>query len=298
MTRVFYQRSPDAAGVGFRCSAPTVRGGFPSIFMPSRESDAFVLRSYPFSEADLVVSFFSRERGKLRGVARGVRRPKNKFGMALERLARSRLFYLQKENRELVQLRRAELLGPSNLWKADYSTSIVLDVIAEASDRLLPENQPQDAYFRLLQLIAEEFRRGIAEGPPGDPIPHWAHRALVYFLLWSARLGGWLPPFDRCCETGRVFAPDERVFFGPDREGLFGAEFKDRNSWPLPPEASALAALMLKKRVDHLEAAEWRVATALVLQRFLLQRMQSQLERRLRGASALRALWRDTATDA
>jgi DNA repair protein RecO (recombination protein O) len=261
--------------------------------MPSRESDAFVLRSYPYREADLIVSFFTRERGKLRGVARGVRRPKNKFGVALERLARSRLFYLQKENLELVTLQRAELAGPANLWKAEYSTSVVLDVIAEASDRLLPENQPQDAYFRLLQLVVEEFRRGIAKGESGDPVPPWAHRALVYFLLWSARLGGWLPPLDHCSETNQRFAREEQVFFGSDRDGLFRAEFKNRDSWPFPTEARALAGAMLKKRVDKLDESAWQASAALALQRFLLQRTHAQLEGRLRGVNALRALWHE-----
>lgn len=265
--------------------------------MPSRESDAFVLRTYPFREADLIVSFFTRERGKLRGIARGVRRPKNKFGVALERLTRSRLYYLQKENRDLVTLQRAELAGPANLWKAKYSTSIALDLIAEASDRLLAENQPQDPYFRLLQLIVEEFRRGIAEGDLGEPIPPWAHRGLVYFLLWSARLGGWLPPLDRCSESNEQFTPEERVYFAPDREGLFRAEFKHQNSWPLPSEARSLAWAMLKKRVDKLSKAEWQPDAAVKLQQFLLQRTHAQLEGRLRGADALRGLWHGPAAN-
>ena len=262
--------------------------------MPSRESDAFVLRTYPFREADLIVSFFTRERGKLRGVARGVRRPKNKFGVALERLARSRLYYMQKENRELVTLQRAELAGPANLWKAKFSTSIALDVIAETSDRLLPENQPQDSYFRLLQLIVEEFRRGIADGDSGAPIPPRAHRALVYFLLWSARLGGWLPPLDRCSESNEPFTPEEQVFFAPDREGLFRKASKNPNSWPFPSAARTLARTMLKKRVDNLDENEWQPDAALSLQRFLLQRTHAQLEARFQGADALSALWHDT----
>ena len=110
--------------------------------MPSRESEAVILRSYPYRDADLVVSFYTRDRGKLRGVATGVRRPKNKFGVSLERLAHSRVFYFQKETAELVTLQRAELLGPANLWKASYSACVVLDLIAETADQMLPDNEP------------------------------------------------------------------------------------------------------------------------------------------------------------
>ena len=61
--------------------------------MPARVSETFVLRTYPFREADLIVSFFTRDQGKLRGVARRARRPKSAFGSGLERLSRVRMAY-------------------------------------------------------------------------------------------------------------------------------------------------------------------------------------------------------------
>lgn len=259
--------------------------------MPSRESEALILRSYPFREADLIVSFFTRDRGKLRGVANGVRRPKNKFGVALERMAHARVFYLQKENAELVILQRAELVGPANLWKAGYPASVMLDVIAETSDQILPENEPQDAFFRLLTLVVGEFHHGIAADESTTGVPPWAHRALVYFLLWSARLGGWLPPLDRCIESDKPFGPDEAAFFSPQRDGLFRSAFKDAGAWRLPPESRTLAQLILRNRPDRLGGSQWSESAAFELQRFLLQRTQAQVESRLRGADALGALW-------
>ena len=261
--------------------------------MPSRDSEALILRNYAYRDADLIVSFFTRERGKLRGVASGVRRPKNnKFGMGLERLALSHVYYLQKENRDLVTLQRAELAGPSNLWKATYPTSIVLDVIAETSDLLLPEHEPNDAYFRLLRLIVDEFRRGIADGDSSDGVQPWAHRALVYYLLWSARLGGWLPPLGHCIESNQAFGADEPAYFSANREGLFRAEFKDANSWLLSDAARALATTMLEQRLDNLDVSLWDERSGFALQRFLLQRTQAQLEVQLRSVQALRELWR------
>ncbi len=261
--------------------------------MPARESEAVVLRSYPYREADLIVSFFTRDRGKLRGVARGVRRPKNKFGVALERLAVSRLYYRQKQQAELVTVDRAELIGPSNLWKASYSACVVLDLIAETADQVLPPEEPHDAYFRLLRLVVEECCRGVATPELSDGIPVWAHRSLAYFLIWAARLGGWLPPLDRCEETQRLFAEGEPVYFSPHREGLFHAELKDGDSWLFPPEARALANAMLSARLDSLDDEAWPTPAAFELQRFLLQRTQAQIEVRLRGADALRAMWQD-----
>ena len=78
--------------------------------MPAQASETFVLRTYPLREADLIVSFFTRDQGKLRGVARRARRPKNSFGSGLERLSQVRMFYFQRENRELVSLDSCELI--------------------------------------------------------------------------------------------------------------------------------------------------------------------------------------------
>src|SRR5881392_1002520 len=78
--------------------------------MPAQVSETFVLRSYPFREADLIVSFFTRDQGKLRGVARRARRPKSAFGSGLERLSQVRMAYFQRENRELVNLDSCELI--------------------------------------------------------------------------------------------------------------------------------------------------------------------------------------------
>ena len=78
--------------------------------MPARSSESFILQTYPFRESDLIVSFFTRDQGKLRGVARRARRPKSSFGSALERLSHANVSYYQKENRELVSLNSCELV--------------------------------------------------------------------------------------------------------------------------------------------------------------------------------------------
>src|SRR5271168_618495 len=102
--------------------------------MPARVSETFVLRTYPFREADLIVSFFTRDQGKLRGTARRARRPKSTFGAGLERLSHVNVSYYQKENRELVSLNSCELLHSQFALAADYEKSVALDYLAEISD--------------------------------------------------------------------------------------------------------------------------------------------------------------------
>src|SRR5882672_1330722 len=99
--------------------------------MPARVSETFVLRTYPFREADLIVSFFTRDLGKLRGVARRARRPKSPFGSGLERLSQVRMAYFQKESAELVSLSNCELIESQFALGGEYTAGVALDYFTE-----------------------------------------------------------------------------------------------------------------------------------------------------------------------
>jgi DNA repair protein RecO (recombination protein O) len=152
--------------------------------MPARVSESLILRSYPFREADLVVSFLTRDQGKLRGVARRARRPKSSFGAGLERLSYVRTAYFQRENRELVSLDSCELIRSPFELQSDYAAGVVLDFMAEVSEQLLAPGEQNERFFRLLLAMVDYLR---AAGPEGL----W--RAASYFALWSVRLSGFLP---------------------------------------------------------------------------------------------------------
>jgi len=69
--------------------------------MPLYSADALILRTYKLGEADRIVVFLTRDRGKKRGVAKGARRLRSNFVGGLEPLTRARVAYFEKERREL-----------------------------------------------------------------------------------------------------------------------------------------------------------------------------------------------------
>ena len=162
--------------------------------MPARVSEAFVLRTYPLREADLIVSFLTRDQGKLRGVARRARKLKSSFGSGLERLSHVRLSYFQRENRELVRLDSCELIRSQFDLVSDYSAGVMLDYLAEVCEQLLPDAEADDRFFRLLLAIIEYLH---ARGNI------WA--ATLYFTLWAVRLSGFLPDL-RVSQESRTIA--------------------------------------------------------------------------------------------
>ena len=121
--------------------------------MPTRVSETYILRTYPFRESDLIVSFFTRDQGKLRGVARRARKPKSSYGSGLERLSLVNLSYSQKETRELVNLNSCDLLNSQFDLLASFDAGVALDYIAEVSDHVLPANEPNERFFRLITVV-------------------------------------------------------------------------------------------------------------------------------------------------
>ncbi len=161
--------------------------------MPARTSESFILRTYPFREADLIVSFFTRDQGKLRGVARRARRPKGPFGSGLERLSHSNVAYYQKESHELVNLNTAELIHSQFALASNYEASVALDYLAEVSEQLLPPAEVNERHFRLLIAVLEYLREG------GNV---WT--AVTYFSLWAVRLAGFLPDIRLSAESREI----------------------------------------------------------------------------------------------
>jgi DNA repair protein RecO (recombination protein O) len=150
--------------------------------MPARTSESFILRTYPFREADLIVSFLTRDQGKLRGVARRARRPKSPFGSGLERLSHGNVGYFQKESHELVSINSAELIHSQFALASNYEASVALDYLAEISEQMLPAAEVNERHFRLLIAVLEYLRAGGSVWP-----------AVTYFSLWAVRLAGVLP---------------------------------------------------------------------------------------------------------
>jgi DNA repair protein RecO (recombination protein O) len=262
--------------------------------VPARVSEALVLRTYPLKEADLIVSFLTRDQGRLRGVAKRARRPKGGFGAGLERLSHVRMAYFQRETRELVNLDSCELIRSQFDLVSDYRASVALDFFAEVSEQMLPAAEPNEKFFRLLLAVLDYLRPA---GTADDAGRVW--RAVTYFSLWAVRLSGWLPELHVCLGCGSVLddptdSVAEPAFFGRGRAGLICSHCRRMpgggNTWELSAGSRRIAAEILQKPVSHLSADTWGPSTAADLRRFLVQQIEEHVEHRLITAPLLEAV--------
>ena len=182
--------------------------------MRIHSTDALILRTYRYGEADRIVVFLTADRGKKRGVAKNATKSRRRFGAALEPLTRGRVAYVEREHRELVRVDRIEpAQTPLNAarGRASGDAAHVLGhaaYFAELLDEWAPDGQPNERLFRLGASVGEALCKG-------GPVEGLAR----YFEYWLLRLEGVYPAVDVCPQcrqpvlsSGGVLVEGERHY--------------------------------------------------------------------------------------
>src|SRR5437870_8951996 len=123
--------------------------------MAIKESEALVLRTYPFRESDLLVTLFTRVEGKVRGVARAAKKSRRRFGGALEPLTYIKVAYDDRERQELARLDSREVLESPLTAEVSDPRAVALEHVAELLDELRPDRPATDPASRMaLSVLA------------------------------------------------------------------------------------------------------------------------------------------------
>jgi DNA repair protein RecO (recombination protein O) len=180
--------------------------------MPLVETESLVLKTYNLAEADKIVLLFTREHGIVRGVAKGAKRLKSRFGSGLEPLSVVRASYFQKETLELVSLQNIELVE-SNFTAA--SNPEFLEKFAYLIDILVTAVPPHDPNETLYRMVCASLRTASHDLAAIDAV-------VFYFEIWLLRLTGYLPNWARCGICQRGFDQNETAGLGTSFELVCG----------------------------------------------------------------------------
>ena len=173
--------------------------------MPLHTAEALVLRTYKLGEADRIVVFLTRDRGKKRGVAKGARRQRSPFAGALEPLTEVRVAYFESERRELVGLNYAETVrSPLALANPAAATEtghyMLVEYFAELLDEWAQDSDADDRLYRLGASMLDALTAGV----PTEPLAR-------YFEYWLLRLQGVYP------EVRSTLSPDALAYLSAVR---------------------------------------------------------------------------------
>jgi DNA repair protein RecO (recombination protein O) len=178
--------------------------------MPLYTAEALILRTYKLGEADRIVVFLTRDRGKKRGVAHNARKSRKRFGAALEPLTEVRVSYFEKEQRDLVGLNYAEPVR-SPLSAASPEALGYSHYFAELIDEWAAEADVDEKLFRLGTSALE----ALLTGAPPEALAR-------YFECWLLRLQG-VYPADLSLSSAAVTFLDGVRKVGPCQVESLGA---------------------------------------------------------------------------
>lgn len=170
------------------------------------ESEALILRTYNLAEADKIVVCLSRSTGLIRGVAKGCRKLRNRFGASLEPFTFVNLTYYQKENQELVSIRQTEILKSNFNLSSDASTVTGLAYLGDLLIEFSPPHQANDLLYRMATACFDAINQN-----PSD-----LQSILRYFEVWLLKIEGFLPDLKRCADCHRAFDETESVYMAND----------------------------------------------------------------------------------
>jgi DNA repair protein RecO (recombination protein O) len=202
--------------------------------MPIYEAEAIVLRQYSLSDSDRIIVFVTREYGKIRAAAQGVKKPKNRISACLEPLNHIQLEFWAREGRELGQVRHAELIHSYLGKNPDLRQMCGFSYFAEIANELVQDYQSNYPIFRLiLSSLKVGELRGIC------------HSLIRYFEIWCLKLSGLLPDYAYCSNCGKC-VKDERFYAWVESGQARCGECAQGRGLQIGAAASSALAAMMK----------------------------------------------------
>ena len=159
--------------------------------MAIRNDHGIVLRGYPFGESHRVVVLVSPNNGKLRTVAKGVRKTKSRFGGRLEPF--SHVDVILYEGKNLDTITQMSTINAFSELRNHLDRVMAASTMLEVVDMVVQEGEPSHRMFLLLQ-------RGLTVLDHQPPHPD----LVTFFLLQAAEIIGVAPSLDSCAGCGTV----------------------------------------------------------------------------------------------
>jgi len=176
--------------------------------MPLEQSEAIILRSFNVGEQDKIVVFFSRDKGIMRGVAKGARKFGNRFGSSLEPMSFVKIFYYEKEIKDLVTVSNCDIIESFFDIQKDLKANFTLSFFAELVEEFFPSRAKEDILFRLLVSILQAIKAG------GD-----LNFLTAYFEAWFVKINGFLPNLKKCKKCHKDII--DIGWLSPKKDGIY-----------------------------------------------------------------------------
>lgn len=244
----------------------------------TERSIAIILKTIPLGESDLLVHFYTPERGRIKGVAKGARRSRRRFVNCLDVFSRVRIEYTSRRTGDLFLLESGKLEEAFPGIRAGFQAMSRASFMVELTEILFPWGVADAEMFALLQGSLERLSRS---GNLEDTV--------MAFELRAMALGGFAIRLEACSVCGRAYRGEGRAVFDPEAGGLacLGCRSESTLYPGLSPETTRVMRRVQAGPWHDIRDVGFGAAVAGELRPVLRLHRDRRLERELRTARYL-----------
>lgn len=238
-------------------------------------SQAIIMRIREFGEADLLVTFFTAEKGRLKGVAKGARKSRKRFVNCLDVFSLVNLEYGPARQGGLYLLQSGRLLNGYGGLRRDFSRVAVASFMIELTEILSPPGAADKEMFDLLRTSLET----LALGGKGE-------NTAVVFEARAMALGGYGVNLERCCVCKRPYMGQGMAVFKPEFGGIacLNCARGSARSPLMGPESIKSLSMLLSRPLEALWDVHLEETMVHEIRPVLKLHREYRLERRLKTA--------------
>lgn len=231
------------------------------------QCEAIVLRSFNVGDQDKIVVFFSGDKGLMRGIAKGARKFGNRFGSSLEPMSVVKIFYYEKERKDLVTVNSCDLIDSFFDIQKDPEISFTLSYFAELIEEFFPSRAKEEILYRLLLSVLHSLKE--------KKDLNFISR---YFEAWLLQISGLLPDFKKCKRCRKELANSS--WLSPKKDGVYCSNCAPQKKEQTAPEMKVFLSWIKKnpplKRDNFPLSADELEAIKKILQGIIIYHLEKE----------------------
>jgi len=246
--------------------------------MTAHISPAIIMRTWEFGESDLMVSFFAAEGGRLKGVAKGARKSRQRFANCLDLFCLTRLEYERRREEGLYFIHSGKLIHAFPGLRSDFLALSLASYMIELTEILFPVGVAAKRVFDLLHAAFS----ALDEQKQIDPFR-------ILFEAKAMGLGGYGVDLSRCCVCGRTYRGEGRAVFKQGSGGIacLKCGHESNRSPGLGPESVKALRVFQTTPWDTSQALGLSAETIRELKPALRRHIEYRIGQRLKSAEYL-----------
>lgn len=205
----------------------------------THKTTGFVLKSIGYGESDLIVTFYTREFGKVNGIAKGAKRSKKRFVNVFEPFSQTRMIFSRRNRDTLALIQSCEIIEHYELIREDLEKTLTASYFIDLADHFSPEGKVNEHLFILLADFLSALSREKA-----------SEAVIRFFEMRLLKITGFEPALGACVRCKAPVANGGKYFFYPKEGGITCAACSQPDRYDQCISAGTVRTLLLGKDLD------------------------------------------------